>query len=264
MLIYRTDKDSISDKPLTKHSVILDLDETLVHSSENIKVLKELKIFTDPKLIDVRKRTYLTFLDNEEDKNEISMYWGIERPHLRKFLIFCFSYFQVVAIWSAGQYQYVHSIVNSIFRGLKRPMTIYTRDDCEEQGEVYLKPISKMIELEPTLNKIMKLEHTFIIDDRWASFGYVNPYNGILIPRYTPHLTINDLRADDSTFPQLINWFTRYEVRNASDIRLLDKSNIFESQPLSYDDLRPGTPRLSRKSSIVRDRNSPLEEVDYR
>ena len=227
-------KTELPEKPLTNKCIVLDLDETLVHSHHegNIELMKELEIFTNPKYLDLRKRTYKITMDDvvhkkgEGAKTEM---WGITRPHLTEFLIFCFTYFKVVIIWSAGRNKYVHSIVDHIFKDLKRPTIVWTYDNLSKlSNNTLIKPLSKMIEHIPGLSKYMSLENSFIIDDRLSVFQQPNPNNGIQIPAYNPSMTPESMRKNDNRLQQLMKWFQQSEVINCKDVRTLNKTNIFK------------------------------------
>lgn len=238
MSLYKTGLNRILPASISNHCIILDLDETcletLLPTEENPNTLayfKELGVFTNPKLIDLRRRTYSLIMDDVCDKKgtgtKLEMI-GIARPHIQEFLIFCFSYFKVVAVWSAGKRRYVESIVDFLFKDIRRPHVIFTRDDLDKDlNNDFTKPIQKMINNVPGLNKFMSLNNTFILDDRKTVFEHVNPDNGILIPAYKPPFTIRALRTDDLALPQLMNWLMKPEVINSDDVRLLDKNNIF-------------------------------------
>ena len=130
--MYKSDLHKIPDKPLTDKCIVLDLDETLVHSNSqpDINLLKELKLITDPQNMDLRNRVYKITMDDvvskrgAGDKTEM---WGIFRPGVRQFLIDCFTYFKIVIVWSAGRRNYVHTIVDKLFDGLKRRFREITR-----------------------------------------------------------------------------------------------------------------------------------------
>ena len=219
--------------PLTDKCIVLDLDETLVHShgEGHIELLKELQIFTDSKYLDLRKRTYKITMDDvvhKKGQGAKTEMWGITRPHLMDFLRFCFSYFKVVAVWSAGRNKYVHSIVDHIFKDLRRPTVIWTYDDLDKLSDnTLIKPLSKMIKTVPGLSKYMSLENTFIIDDRLSVFQKPNPNNGIQIPQYRPDMNPKSMRVGDVFLNQLTDWFNKPEVINSKDVRTLKKNNVF-------------------------------------
>jgi len=236
--IYKTYLNKLPEKSLTDKCLVLDLDETLVHSHSqgNIDLLKDLKIFQKPNYLDLRKRIYKISMDDvvyKKGKGIQTDMWGITRPHLQEFLISCFSYFKIVAIWSAGRKKYVNSIVDFIFRDLPRPVVIWDYDKLERlPNNTFIKPLSKMINSVPRLNKYMSLNNTFIIDDRLTVFQEPNPNNGIQIPAYKPSFNITAMRSDDIVLKQLMRWFYKPEVMNADDVRTLNKSHIFY-QPIT-------------------------------
>lgn len=229
--LYKTALDKIPFKALTNKCIVLDLDETLVHSNDNIDELKSLGIMTDPQLIDLRNRTYEISMDDVVYKKGQGIktdMWGIVRPHVKEFLIACFSYFKVVAVWSAGKKKYVEAIVDFLFKDIKRPHIVYSRDECERTTDNTLtKPLEKMIKQELGLSKYMSLDNTFIIDDRTSVYEVPNPNNGIQIPAYAPAFNIRTLRNDDIALKQLMTWLLNPDVMNSTDVRNLNKSDIF-------------------------------------
>ena len=232
--MYQSDLNKIINSPLTNKCIILDLDETLVHShgEGNINLLKELEIFSDPKHYDLRERSYKITMEDvvhkkgTGDKTEM---WGILRPHVRDFLIFCFNYFKVVIVWSAGRKKYVHTIVDSLFKDIKRPHVIFTYDDLERlPNNTLIKPLNKLIQTVPGLDKHMSLENSFILDDRLSVFQEPNLNNGIEMPAYKPSFNLDSLRKEDDNLQKLMNWLNTEEVINSKDVRKLNKKNIFE------------------------------------
>jgi hypothetical protein len=241
--LYKSASDNILPTPLTDRCIVLDLDETLVHSNEKLDDLQMLKIMTDPNLLDIRNRTYQITMDDvvyKKGTGAKTIMWGIVKPHVKEFLISCFSYFKVVIVWSAGKRRYVEAIVDHLFKDIRRPHIVYTYDDCEKTPEgLLVKPLHKMIEKESGLNKYMGLHNSFIIDDRdtvYKGFSFTNkehkeitdnPYNGIQIPAYKPEFNYDDLRKDDVSLKQLMSWLLDPDVINVKDVRELDKNNIF-------------------------------------
>jgi len=223
---------------MSNKCLILDLDETLVHShsedaQDSMELLKDLGIYMNPQNYDLRERTYKINMDDvvslkkgEGIKTEM---WGIFRPHVKEFLTRCFKHFKIVVVWSAGKKNYVHAIVDRLFADIGRPHIIWTYDDIEKQGKTLIKPVHKLIEKIPGLSKYMTLENTFIVDDRSSVFNEVNPGNGIEIPPYRPDFSIPALKNDDQTLKHLIRWFERPDVALCKDVRELDKRNIFDA-----------------------------------
>lgn len=233
---YRLDHDGLSKIPKTGKSIVLDVDETLVHTFDEDKQhrFSELALMEDPSLIDIRSRLYILPLIDlyRNGESDMSMYWGIMRPGLKDFLRFAERYFANVCIWSAGHKQYVERVCGNIFRGLNKPAVIFTSDDCDKIGSHNVKPLVKMYRDAPG-NKAsniaelkMSPEMTFVLDDRSSTFSH-NPLNGIQIPAYMPYDTIDGLRADESSLQRLTNWLMRPDVINSTDVRNLDKTGIF-------------------------------------
>lgn len=225
--ICKYDLNKISHNTLTDKCIILDLDETLVHTFDDFNTY-----FNLPNDIGLKNRTYALELDDVFDKNGsgvITNIWGVVRPYTKEFLIMCFDYFKIVAVWSAGQKKYVNGIVNFLFKDLKRPHVIFSYEHCEPVEESFNKPLQKMIDIVPGLDKYMSLNNTYILDDRKANFDTVNNDNGILIPAYKPYFNIYSLNKVDIHLNQFMIWLERNDVINCSDIRKLDKSDIFNS-----------------------------------
>ncbi len=230
MSLYQNDSDQISSIPWTNHNIILDIDETLVHSENDMNKLVTLNIFNNPKYLDLRQRIYILTLDDVLSKRGTgtkNKMWGTTRPHLKEFLIFCFSYFKIVSIWSAGKERYVNSVVDNIFKHIRDPHVVYTWNECfVNDNGLITKPIQTMINNVPDLNDYMSINNTLVIDDRPSTF-YYNNRNGITIPRYHPSLTIEGLRQEDNALLKLMNWLKQPEVIFATNLLPLDKSNIF-------------------------------------
>ena len=219
MSFYSSHLDRIGPQPLTNKCIVLDLDECLLHTfSDN--VLSRLGVFTDPKLQRLRKRCYnLKIRDAFVPKGtgRVDIVQGIKRPHLNDFLIFCFAYFKVVAVWSAGRRSYVEAIVREIFKDIQPPHVVYTWDNLRKNygGQKYDKPLLKMIAEVPQLDRYMNLQNTFMMDDRSSSF-LDNPLNGIEIPAYDPEPTLQELQADDVALLQVQQWLRQPSVAQAT------------------------------------------------
>ena len=112
----------------------------------------------------LRNRTYYFTLDDLErpgigTKNE---FWGVVRPHVHEILIFCFSYFKLVIIVTAGLGPYAEAIVDHLFRDLPEPHAIFSRNDLDvdEKGN-YIKPLERLIDTDPALGKVCIIEKFF-------------------------------------------------------------------------------------------------------
>jgi hypothetical protein len=209
--------------PLTSLNVVLDLDETLVNTrfdSEDEQRIKELRGYSRSRIYDFR----IPDLDGRRGSGEIFDVVGVIRPGLEDFLDFCFGYFQKVTIWSAGTKVYVEHLVSHIFRNVGMPHVIFTRGDCEiMKDKTIRKPITKMIE---RTKFDMSLENTFLIDDQVIN-SYLEPNNIIVIPPYEPELSPTGVMRDDGVFKNLKDWLLTNQVMSNTDVKQLDKKNIF-------------------------------------
>lgn len=220
---------SIPAVSITNKCIVLDLDSTLLHTQGGVDSLEQLKILSDPELLELRQRIYYFTLEELEGPGTGTSYkyWGVSRPHVHEFLLFCFSYFKIVAVWSAGQPKYVEAAVDHLFRDLPRPHVVFTSEDMESVNvDDPLKPLQKMIDSDPVLAKYMRISNTFAVDDIDTNFTS-NPGSGILVPPYRPAKKINAMKRDDPTLLQLKAWLLRPEVVAAEDVALLNKDTIF-------------------------------------
>ncbi len=219
----RTSKSFINHSSLSDHYIILDLDETLVHSFECSDSDPETKYnakYIQSQPPEIRERIYSipeSEMGGDPNDHRITV-WGIFRPGAEKFLLFCCCYFKKVIIWSAGAKEYVHAIVKRLTKNIKVPITILSKGDCyksKSEDGFYSKPINS-IAREFGIN----IEHTFICDDRDTAFFY-NKDNGIEVPPYNP--SPRGLSEQDRCLENLQNWFWRGDVSNSPDIRHLEK-----------------------------------------
>lgn len=225
--LLRVSRPSVTTTDL---DLVLDIDETLVHTFETLQLLYDLRIMDDPQYVGLRRRIYtldISDVGGPRGGGSVIQMWGIRRPHLREFLIFAFSYFKRVIIWSAGKYEYVHSIVKKIFRDLPQPDAIYTRDDCEIVGANHTKPLLKIG---------LNLDSSIIVDDKTYTF-IPNKDNGVLIPPFNPELpsgsvvSISKIQADDISLLQLKEWLIKNQnvLKNNKNIRQVVLSDIFNT-----------------------------------
>ncbi|PCJ23329.1 MAG: hypothetical protein COA94_08375 [Rickettsiales bacterium] len=199
----------------TNLSIVLDLDETLLHTITNVKSLIKMNILGNPNKLGVRERLYII---NMNDGNNM---WGIYRPHLREFINFCFDYFKHVCVWSAGSYEYVHKIVHKIFSGINKPHIVYTRNDMKIVAGEMRKPLSHL------MVGCMNSKNTLILEDRYKSFSVTDPNNGLLIPAYLPSSDLLGVMEEDNHLEALILWLSSDKISHCSDIREVDKISLF-------------------------------------
>jgi len=199
-------------------NIVLDLDNTLIFTPDQYNWYSYLE--KCKKTDGLEKKIFSYEFSNVRNKSgNIIKYTTIVRPHCNDFLEYCFNRFDNVCIWSAGDREYVSMIVSNLF-SIKKPDIVFTRDEIIGRT----KPLQYIID--NIGSESMLLENTFMIDDLIGNFEK-NPNNGILIPSYKPRKSRKGILADDNTLLKLISWFDSETVKKATDIRKLDKNNIF-------------------------------------
>jgi hypothetical protein len=232
--LYPMASDTILHKSITDMAVVLDLDATLIATQDSFDSFKSLGIMTNPSLLDLRRRCYCIKLTDIEEVGDGSRFdfWGVTRPHLEEFLLFCFNYFKLVIVWSAGKKNYVHAIVNNIFKNLRKPHLIWTHDDIEinEQEDV-IKPITKLMSSDFILKHHLDPNKILVVDDNETTFCK-NKKNAIYIPPFEPEPNVASMTQPDTTLLQLKYWLLLPNVIHCDNVTKLDKSDIFKN---SYD-----------------------------
>ncbi len=218
---------------ISQHAIVLDLDETLVHTMpEGSEVLLS-NIMNSSEYLDIRGRVYQFVLNDVFTKKGSGLrshYWGVKRPHLNLFLAFCYSYFKYLVIWSAGQEAYVNSLVELLFEGIGKPDIVYNFKHCIITNDGgYHKPLSLLFN-DPRVQGKLRAENTFFVDDRSENF-LEHKFNSIIIPRYDKE-NITALASNDPSLMQLRQWFLTPSVLGSRDVRTLDKKSIFLQPPL--------------------------------
>ncbi len=166
--------------------LILDLDETLIHSTK-----KELNYPGDFK---------------------IDEYHVYQRPNLEQFIATCSSWFDL-AVWTAASPSYANKIIEFIFPKSVELKFIFTGDRCtrrynsELMEAYYIKPLKKV------KRRGFSLEQVLIIDDTPETFEK-NYGNGILVKKYS------GAREDDE-FILLLKYLQA--IATVENVRKIDK-----------------------------------------
>lgn len=222
------DNEQIYRIPITDHVIVLDIDETLVHADEQISNLDNLN-----KNIPFMEKLKFKVIHLNDNKVKFPI-WYITRPYLREFLLFCFSYFRFVCVWSAGDHRYVNEIVQSLFKFLPKPHIVFTKNNCyHDTVDNYNKPLNKIIDELNNKYKLkddkVTLKNILILDDRLDNF-IPNPKNGILVPTFSPRLTIKDIYREienDDNLLLFMEWLQKDNVITSKNVKLLNKKTIF-------------------------------------
>ena len=217
-------------KSLTDKTIMLDLDSTLIFTSDNFELYKDLELYTNPENMNLRNRIYKFDVIDVVEKPGTgvrSSMWGILRPNVYEFLDFCFEYFENVIVWSAGQLRYVHAICDVLFiEQDKQPKIIYSYEDCERTDNFLYKPLVRLVK---EVDATMSLDKVYALDDNDMTFSK-NKDNALHIPPYEPELTPEGINAPDTTLLNLARWLMKEENLNNSDVRKISKDNCFNCQ----------------------------------
>jgi TFIIF-interacting CTD phosphatase-like protein len=152
-------------------NIILDLDETLIHT-----------IVSDRPRSDLEKKSDFKF----QFQPAGAIYYVFKRPGLEEFLSQIFSKFRRVGVWTAADKQYAKKVVMNIMsaRQISNLDFVFSRDFCESDRIGFTKPLSKIYTYLP----VWKPEETIMLDNSPQVMKY-NPKNGMVAPDYAePHL----------------------------------------------------------------------------
>lgn len=234
--LYNTVSDDILHKSITDKVVVLDLDSTLISTQESFDTFKNLGIMSNPKLMELKRRCYCIKIKDVDALGDGTRYdfWGIKRHYLEEFLLFCFNYFKLVIVWSAGQKSYVEAIVENIFKNLRKPHLVLSFDYVElDKDENIGKPLSKLIKHEVVKKYGVKMGQFIAVDDNETTFEK-NVKNAIFIPQFEPESNIASMSEHDDTLLKIKYFLLLPEVINTPDITKVDMSKIFDNTYESY------------------------------
>lgn len=200
-------------------TIVLDLDETLVHTCGSPDEIDEW--YADA---DTANALYPIAYSFDIDGEQI---WGVRRPGVHKFLSFVTERFDHVIAWSAGVRPYVDQIVNTLFldAGLPLPRVTWARDECAYNGDYFHKPLKELINDTAFPPLDIDDDNMVIVDDKDYTFDE-NPGHGIKIPPFEP-----DDVADrsDTALSRLQTWLDK-SLKAKKPLVDIDKSSIFDSR----------------------------------
>jgi len=171
--------------------LIIDLDETLIHTFSNCReLLSKINTHQDPNIAD---RFYVFEIKG-------SLFCGIIRPGFKQFYQAIKQSFDRIVFWSAGTYKYVEKILKILMDYLgpelaELPTLVWSRQDCETTREIYHKPVSKIANYLNEHGIKTDTDHILILDDKEHTF-IRNRANGLLIPAYDPKPNLKSLQSD--------------------------------------------------------------------
>jgi TFIIF-interacting CTD phosphatase-like protein len=168
--------------------LILDLDESLIHSSE-------VKLKRDPDFI-------------------VAKYYVYKRPHLDRFLNACTTWFDI-AVWSAGTTDYAIAISKEIFQCVDGLAFIWGRDRCTWTFDYYNEEYYWRKILKKVKRKGYNLDAVIAVDDNPKN--YKDSYGNIVgIESYYGEEEDNEL--------ELLSVYLSM-IRDTDNIRVVEKRN---------------------------------------
>jgi len=179
-----------------KKTLILDLDETLIHSDLNLLYNNHI--------------TTLYFDSDEEGNNEKNIPIPlILRPYLFEFLNYVYEKYELI-IFTASNKNYADKIIDFIEKDKKYFSLRLYRDNC-----IFIKPGIYIKDLRIFNNR--NLKNIILIDN--SIFSFANQLNnGILITSF-----FNDV--NDTFFLSLIDYL-EYFIEKCEDVRVINKEQF--------------------------------------
>ena len=198
-----------------KQFIVLDLDETLIHSFED-----KFSVFEDLRLRGIEHLETRVYMIDFILGGERLKRWGVVRPDVDHFIDYCFERFDKVIVWSAASYPYVHHICDVVFQN-RKPHAILTQDDCQNVGGyITNKPLDVLYNRFDEINET----NTYIVDDN-DSVTKLNDRNAIQVPGYTVNVRETDREEEtirkiiddsDKALSDLVRWFDRDTSRHSN------------------------------------------------
>lgn len=208
----------VKPQPSPKQCLVLDIDETLVHTYVDGEALPD-NLRDAPEI----KANYYEVVTKE------GRYWGIKRPYLCEFLDFAQEHFAEVAFWSAGKETYVNEVVRAM-NCSKAPTFVLNYDHCDQVHDEYTsregvvsytqrlwKPLELVFDAYPQFNRY----NTWVLDDR-RDYAAENLLNWLEIPPFRPSLK-KLMAVDDDYLWRLMQWFQRPEVKHSRNVLEVNK-----------------------------------------
>lgn len=207
--------DVAEDKKLI---AVLDLDNCLLHAREDVRRDRSRRVMRSDK-IEERATTMVVSLSKQPGRTD-DLYYVIKRPYLDLFISYISTHCKYVIVWSAGLKEYVHKIVDLLFRGHKKPNLILARDHLKYEDRAmrdYHKPLDVIKAKFPSYYDPKMM---LFLDDKMDNFRS-NASNGVTIPAFESG------HKGDRCLYDMVQWLMSSEVKTATDVRDLDKTRIF-------------------------------------
>lgn len=180
---------------MVRKLLILDLDETLIHS----------EYVPD-------SESHLVDFDFMMDYDKGSYYYTKKRPFLDKFLTYAFENFDV-AVWTAAGETYANLVLQNIGVDKSNLKFFYTKENCTIKVDYVCSQYYGVKNLQKLRKKGYDLDQVLIVDD--VQKTAVNNYgNLILIKPFT----------DDTQDTELLKLISYLEtIKDSSNVRRIEK-----------------------------------------
>ena len=186
--------------------LVLDVDETLVHSSENRQLYDAMvEIYQNNFDTLTRIRSLNVRIPSREGRIQNYLMWTLLRPGWDTFLIEARKHFTYLGIYSAGSREYVETCAE-IFSEVVNFDFVLSKDDMLNNS----KPLSVVLSILP---EVVANEDIVLIDDICENF-LANPKNGHEIVAYSPETP----HASDDCLDQIIARFPLLQIQSASQV----------------------------------------------
>ena len=101
------------------------------------------------------------------------------------------------------------------------------------KNDFITKPLEKVYRHKSCKGKLNS-KNTFVLDDRADTFS-LNKRNGILMPEFESDMSLEDIHHhEDKNFLKLMAWLSTKKVRESTDVKKLNKTNIFKTSLKEY------------------------------
>ena len=222
--------------PRTDKILILDLDETLLSTQEDMSEFKIVRNSSDIKLKD--QLYELKFADGS--------LWGMRRPGLDDFLRFSFEYFSKVVVWTAGEPEYASKVCKAIF-SLKKPVVIWAKNKVEFPDGLPLKNLNKICEYYNwDISKCVTID-----DSPYAS--RMNQERTIFIPEYKFDVKTEYFEDPWNALDVIVDWLIQNE--ELKDLADGDPWNI----NFATRDMKKSWPKLVEKYRLDREKAAEVK-----
>lgn len=221
----------------TDRVVVLDLDETLVHSfhlEAELNAINRYNIWASSNHPELRLIVKKLNIDNPGPPGEgtrIKVYM-VYRPGLKRFLSRLTYWASAIIVLTAGKASYAFKAYQQIWSDLPKPRALLTADVCDKEI-IEVPGYPRQLRLFKRLEKVYGMypearpDNTILIDN--ADYNTKpNPKNSILIPDYQPDPTIESILTPDDCLNKIMDFFEApgSEVAHG-DVRKVDLTQIF-------------------------------------